>query len=79
MPCSESLLEGEVKVLCSPQEQLLGLGILGPSGLISAGWLEKEPWDGLWNVLWWALSLTRGSEHDLSSRGQDGLRPGSYN
>lgn len=66
VPCSDSPLEGEVKVLCSPQEQLLGLGILGPNGLISAGWLEKEPWDGFWNVLWWALSLTRGSEHDLS-------------
>lgn len=43
MPCSESPWEGEVKVLCCPQEQLLGLGILGPNWLISAGGLEKEP------------------------------------
>lgn len=65
-PSSKSLLEGVVKVLCPPQEQQLGLGLLGPNRLISAGWLEQEPWDGLWNVLWWALALTRGSEHDLS-------------
>lgn len=79
MPCSESLLEEEVKVLCHPQEQLLGLGVLGPSWLMSAGWLEKEPW----NVLWWVLSLAHGSERDLfpllSSRGQDGPRAGSCN
>lgn len=43
MPCSKSLVEGEAKVLCSPQEQWLGLGLPGPNGLISAGWLEKEP------------------------------------
>lgn len=37
VPCSESLLEWEVKVLCSPQEQLLGWGVLGANWLISAG------------------------------------------
>lgn len=74
VPCSESPLEGEVKVLCSPQEQLLGLGVLGAHlrGVAREGAL--------------GCSLERavvGSEQDLlpplSSRGQDGLRPGSCN
>lgn len=47
---SESSLEGKTKVLCCLQDQLelqqlVGLDPFGPNWLISAGWLEKEPWD----------------------------------
>lgn len=61
VPHSESRMEGETKVLWCLQDQLqlkqlVGLDLVGTNWLISAGWLERDPWDLLYHVLWWTPS-----------------------